>query len=651
MSDTIDEVPPPTRDRETLLDLFLRNVAAFPAAGAIVDGDTRLTWGQYGRLSAEIALALAELGVAKGDVIGIHAVNRHEHVVADTAALRLGAVPTSFYLTLAPDQLAYQASDSAAKVVICDADQLEVWLKVRKELDDLEHLVVLDEPGVEAGTGLPDGVRRWSDLHARGIVLRADGGERDLEEIRETIGPDDPITIIYTSGTTGAPKGVLLTHRGLRFNIDASYQMLKDGIVEVGGKMFADWVVDGEARIPPGQQSLSYLPLAHIAERFISHYSSFSLGTEVTYVRRLEDLPEILPKVKPFVFPSVPRVWEKFHGAITARIEEEPNNRKRALGRKAIEVARIKGEAMTEERRADVRTEALYALFAKILYPRLREAMGLDRCVMGFSGAAPISPELLYTFTGLGIPISEAYGMTESSALITVTPPGKARVGSVGVPVPGVEVTVAEDGEVLFRGPNMTPGYLNRPDATEESIDEDGWFHTGDLGEFDGDGYLRIIGRKKELIITAGGKNLSPALIEETIKGASPLISQVCVIGDQRRFVSALIVLDGEALPAWCRSNDVPFESIEQASQHPRVRREIQEAVDEGNRQLARVEQVKRFAILGEEWTPESAELTPTMKLKRRAIHERHADMIERLYADEPGEDVLEPSPATARAS
>ena len=651
MSEDIQQVPPPQDDRGTLLDLFLRNVATFPEVGAMVDGDTRLTWGQYGRLSAEIALALAELGVGKDDVIGLHAVNRHEHIVADTAALRLGATPTSFYLTLAPDQLAYQAKDSTAKVVICDADQLEVWLKIRDELDDLEHLVVLDEPSAEAGTPLPDGVRRWSDLLARGIVLRADGGQRELERIRETITPDDTVTIIYTSGTTGPPKGVLLTHAGLRFNIDASYRMLEDGIIEVGGKQFAHWVVDGEARIPPGQQSLSYLPLAHIAERFISHYSSFSLGSEVTYVRRLEDLPEILPKVKPFVFPSVPRVWEKFHGAITARIEQEPNDRKRKLGRKAIEVARIKGEAITEERRADVRTEALYALFAKILYPRLREAMGLDRCVMGFSGAAPISPDLLYTFTGLGIPISEAYGMTESSALITVTPPGRARVGSVGVPVPGVQVKIADDGEVLFKGTNMTPGYLNRPDATAESIDEDGWFHTGDLGEFDRDGYLRIIGRKKELIITAGGKNLSPALIEETLKGSSPLISQVCVIGDQRKFVSALIVLDGEALPAWCQSNGVPFESIEQASQHPRVRREIQEAIDEGNRQLARVEQIKRFAILGEEWTPESAELTPTMKLKRRTIHERHAEVIERLYADEVAEGVLEPLPATTRAS
>ena len=651
MTDAIQQVPPPTDDRGTLLDLFLRNIATFPEVGALADGDTRLTWGEYGRMSAEVALALRELGVGKGDVIGLHAVNRHEHIVADTAALRLGAIPTSFYLTLAPDQLSYQAADCSAKVVVCDPDHLDTWLKLREELDDLEHLVVLDEPEAEPGTALPDGVLRWSDLRARGLVLRADGGERDLDEIRASIGPEDVITIIYTSGTTGPPKGVLLTHRGLRGNIDASRRMLEDGVVKVGGKQFADWVVDGEIRIPPGQPVLSYLPLAHIAERFISHYSAFSLGTEVTYVRRLEDLPQVLPQVRPFVFPSVPRVWEKFHGAITARLEEEPNERKRALGRKAIAVAHDKGRAITEGRRADVRTEALHALFARILYPRLRATMGLDRCVMGFSGAAPISPDLLFTFTGLGIPISEAYGMTESSALITVTPPGEARVGSVGVPVPGVEVRIADDGEVLFRGENMTPGYLNRPDATAESIDEDGWFHTGDLGEFDRDGYLRIIGRKKELIITAAGKNLSPALIEETIKGASPLIGQVCVIGDQRKYVSALIVLDGEALPAWCHSNDVPFESIAQASEHPRVRREVQEAVEAGNRQLARVEQIKRFAILGEEWTPESEELTPTMKLKRRTILERHAEIIERLYADEPAEDVLEPAPATTRAS
>jgi long-chain acyl-CoA synthetase len=363
------------------------------------------------------------------------------------------------------------------------------------------------------------------------------------------------------------------------------------------------------------------------------------------------ELPATLPRVRPFIFPAVPRVWEKFYGAIVAKIEEEPNDRKRRLGRLAIEVATRKGEAVTAHRRADLRTEALHALFERIVYPKLREAMGLDQCLMGFSGAAPISRELLHTFTGFGIPISEVYGMTESSTLITLTPVGRARAGTVGLPIPGVDVRIADDGEVLFRGPNVTPGYLNRPEATAESIDGEGWFHTGDLGAFDDQGYLRIIGRKKELIITAGGKNLSPNNVEETIKATSPLISQVCAIGDQRPYVAALIVLDPEALPAWCRSNGVDFESFAQASQHPRVRAEIQQAIDAGNNRLSRVEQIKRFTILDEEWTPESDELTPTMKLRRRSIHERHADAIERLYAQEPGDAVLEPMPAIVRAS
>jgi long-chain acyl-CoA synthetase len=266
------------------------------------------------------------------------------------------------------------------------------------------------------------------------------------------------------------------------------------------------------------------------------------------------------------------------------------------------------------------------------VYTKIRHAMGFDRCLLAWSGASAISPALLATFTGMGVTISEVYGMTETSTLITITPPGKPRMGTVGVPIEGIELRIAEDGELLVRGPNVTPGYLNKPDKTREAIDEHGWLHTGDLAEIDSHGYVRIIGRKKELIITSSGKNLSPNNIEETIKSASPIVGQVLAYGDDRPYITALIVLDPDTTPAWCESHGIRFTSIEQAAEHPDIRAEVERAVKEGNDRLARVEQVKRFKLLTTEWTPETEELTPTMKLKRTVVHDRYADDIESLY-------------------
>ena len=637
MTTALASHPTPTDDRGTLVDLFLRNVEHFGTAGALVDGDTRLTWGEYGRTAAAAALALHDLGIRAGDVVGMHQVNRHEHVVADTASLLLRAVPTSFYNTLPPDALAYVAGDSRTRVVICDAEHLDTWIELREELDDLDHLVVHDVDDV------PDGVLRWEDLVARGRELLVDNApgvlpdddQGTLAAARAERSPEDPVTIIYTSGTTGPPKGVVLLNRGLRFNAEASTEMLVQGMLREGvhPETGAE-IIDGEVHLAPGEPGMSYLPLAHVAERHISHYSSFALATEVNYVRDLQDLPEVLPQVRPFVFPAVPRVWEKFHAAIMGRIEEAEDPRRRKLGLKAMEVAEVKGRAIIEHRRADLVTEALHFLFERLVYRKLREAIGLDRCMMGFSAAAPIAPELLYIFAGLGVPISEVYGMTESSALITVTPIGLARVGTVGTPLPGTEVRIAEDDEILFRGPQITPGYLNKPEATAEAIDEDGWFHTGDLGAFDEAGYLRIIGRKKELIINAAGKNISPNHIEETIKSASPLIGQVLAYGDQQKYIGALVVLDPDATPAWCASHGHQVQSLAEAVVLDVVQDEVARAVQAGNEKLARVEQIKKFELLPDEWTPESGELTPTLKLKRRVIHERHADEITALFAD-----------------
>ena len=314
-----------------------------------------------------------------------------------------------------------------------------------------------------------------------------------------------------------------------------------------------------------------------------------------------------------------------------ARLEDEPE-RRRKLVLAAIDNGKEVRRRQYAGQSVPLTMRLKHELFERVIFSKLRERLGLDQCDFRLSGAAPISPELLLFFSAIGLEILEVYGMTESTAVISSNRPGKVKLGTVGIATEGTEMKIAEDGEILSRGPHVTPGYLNRPEATAEAIDEDGWLHTGDLGQIDEDGFLKIIGRKKELIITAGGKNLSPNNIEETIKGKSDIIGQVCAVGDERPFIGALIVLDAEVLPGWCESHGITFESVAQAAEHEQVRAEVARAVEAGNADLARVEQVKQWTILPTEWTPETEEMTPTMKLKRNVIHSKYSDMIDGLY-------------------
>jgi long-chain acyl-CoA synthetase len=632
MSQVITDIPSQARlprdDRNTVIDLFLRNARDHGQVTAIVDQGRRISWSEYHELASILAIALRDLGVQKGDVVGLHMVNRAEHVIADTGALLAGATPTSFYYTLAPEQLAYVAGDCDAKVAVVEASLLPVWEKILGELDSLEHLIIVDgDPGDNTETR-----HAWDGVIAGSRPQLADR-RGEIDEIVATIEPSDPLTLIYTSGTTGPPKGTIITHEGIRFTTARAAQVLARAVPNLEGHRYDRVVNNGRLELPVGMEQLSYLPLAHVAERFASYYSAMLYAWTVHYVRDLTQLPEMLPKVRPETLVAVPRVWEKLYGGIIAKLEEEPNERKRKLGLKAMEVAREKGLADINKTGLPLKTRLLHGLFEKLVYSKIREAMGFDRCLLAWSGASAISPDLLATFTGMGVVISEVYGMTETSTLITITPPGKPRLGTVGVPIEGMELRIAEDGELLVRGPNITPGYLNKPDKTAEAIDEEGWLHTGDLAEIDSHGYVKIIGRKKELIITSSGKNLSPVNIEESIKSQSPIVGQVLAYGDDKPYITALIVLDPDATPAWCESHGITFTSIEEAAEHPDVYAEVERAVKEGNERLARIEQVKRFRLLATEWTPESEELTPTMKLKRPVVHERYADEIESLYA------------------
>ncbi len=598
----------------TLIDVFMATCDTSGGQPALVskegDGFRTRTWSDYRDEASRIALAIRHLaGVDHGDHVALMMTNRPEHVLADVGVLLAGATPVSIYNTLTAEQVAYIAGNCDAKVaVVEDAAFLERFDRVRDQLPALQLIVVVEPAGVDVGR---DDVMTYAQLVAAGAQA-LETGQGELENAWRAVNPDDAVTLIYTSGTTGPPKGVVVTHRGLLYQLAITGQLLD---------------------VESGQRGISYLPLAHVAERMTTHYLGIRNAGTVYFVREVSQVLETLQEARPHIFMAVPRVWEKMHAALLAKIASAEDERKRKLGLKAIEVGMAKVRAELDGGQAPLKLRLQYALFDRLVFAKIREGLGLDELRYALSGAAPISAELLIFFQAIGIEILEVYGMTESTAVITANRTGEIRIGTVGQPLPGIEVRIAPDGELLARGPIVTPGYWRRDEATAEAIDADGWLHTGDLASMDDDGFVRIVGRKKELIITAGGKNLSPNNIEEAIKPRSPIIGQICAVGDERPFISALIVLDAESLPGWCESNGVPFDSVAAAAQHDAVIAEVGRAVEAGNQELARVEQVRQWAIVPTEWTAESEELTPSLKLKRSVIHTKYADVIDGLYA------------------
>ncbi|WP_051342731.1 AMP-dependent synthetase/ligase [Pseudonocardia spinosispora] len=599
--------------RETLLDLVERNARAHPGVVAIVDGETRVSWAEYRQHARIIALALIDLGVAHGDVVGLHMVNRGEHALADIGALMAGATPTSYYNTLAAEQLEFVARDSGAVAAIVDAAQLPLWLSIRKNLPELRHLVVLDTAPQDP---LPEGVVRfeqWITAAEAQLPERAS----EVERSREKVQAQDPLTIVYTSGTTGPPKGTIITHTAVLWVLDEVDRQLQEST---------------GAPVPVGWSTVSYLPLAHVAERVFSHYQSLSCVLTVTYIRDIGQLPQVLPVARPYMFLGMPRVWEKIHSSIRERASTQKSPVRRVVGAKAIAIAQVVGTARLENRSPGFTNRMLYPVMKRLVYGKIRHALGLDRVVLAVSGAAVLSPDVMAFFAGIGITIIEVYGMTETSAMLTASPLDAPRLGSVGRALSGIELKTADDGEILARGPNITPGYLNRPDATEEAIDADGWLHTGDLGTVDEDGYLRITGRKKELINTASGKTISPGNVEQALARGSDLIGSVYVHGDDKPCLVALVTLDPTNWRSWCESRGIAADSLADAIADGRVRLDLARSIGAGNAALSRVEQVKNWTLLDTLWTVESGELTPTMKMKRSVIAERYRDEIEQLY-------------------
>ncbi|MBM3675255.1 MAG: long-chain fatty acid--CoA ligase [Actinobacteria bacterium] len=590
-----DELGDLVRGR-TVVTCFRDTVRRRPDAVALrwKDGEAwkEWTWSDYADRVCRLAGALGDLGVRRGDRVVLMMRNRPEFHVADLAVLGCGATPISIYNSSSAEQVQYLASHCEASVAIVeDEGFLARFAEVRDQLPKLRELVMID--------GRDDGAHAWDALLAHDPV--------DLDVAANVAQPEDLATVIYTSGTTGPPKGVMLDHENVCFTVECLRRCLEGMETE-------------------GRRMVSYLPMAHIAERMTSHYQGVTLGYEVSTCPDPGLIAQYLPQVRPEVFFAVPRVWEKIHAGVMAMALADPQRKadlEAALGvGLKVSDCRTRGEELSPDlaaawEQADAGLSAVRAL------------LGLDACVTAISGAAPISVDVFDFFRALGVPSSEIYGMSESSGPMTWEP-FRIKAGTVGTQVPGCEVRLADDGEVICRGGNVFRGYLNDPEKTAEAL-IDGWLHSGDIGVLDAEGYLKIVDRKKELIITAGGKNISPANLESALK-SQELISQACVIGDQRPFISALVVLDSEVAPGWAKRHGIEAVSLAELADHPEVRAEVEREVQAAMAPFNNAERVKKVEILHREWMPDSEELTPTMKLKRRGIHAKYAREIERIY-------------------
>lgn len=594
----------------TLVDVLAGNAAEHPHVPAIHwrhDGVWKdLSWSQYRERVVEIAAGFMSLGVDRGDFIALMAANRPEHVIADLGAMHAAATPVTLYSTLATPQVAYIGSHCEARVAVLEnLEFLKRWEAAKPQLPNLEYVVLME--GAENYETV-DWVLSWDDLAERGRALLA-SRPGAVDDRAAQLQPEDVATLIYTSGTTGTPKGVVITHHNVLWTVES---------------------VERTIKLPKHPRLVSFLPLAHIAERVASHYLGMFYVGEVWYCPDMAEVLEYVREAKPTLFVAAPRVYERFQAGLMARLEGE-EGLKKTLAMTAIKT----GEEVVRLRQAGkpvpYLTAVKHKLLDRVVLTKILDGLGMGEVFIAISTAAPIAPELLVFFQGIGLPLFELWGMSELSGPGTTNLPGANKIGTVGKPLVGTEVKLAEDGELMMRGGNVTAGYFKRPEDTAETFLDDGWLVTGDIAEIDQDGFVSIVDRKKELIITAGGKNIAPTKLEGIIKN-HPLIGQVCVIGDRRKYLTALVVLDTDMAPPWAERQGLTFENMAAFSQLPVVQAEVQKAVDEANEHVARVEQLKKFIILPDEWTPETDELTPTLKLKRRVIHEKYSDTIDALY-------------------
>jgi long-chain acyl-CoA synthetase len=607
---------------QTIVEKFQERIAEHPESVALKYKSggtwTDITWRDYGTRVGRAAKALVAQGLGHGDKMALLSLNRPEWHVADVGCLSIGAATAPIYVTNSPEQVAYIIGHSESKLAIVEnPDQLQKILKMRSELPALQKVVVIEGYQGDADKEL---VMTWDEFLAAGDGI----SDADFQAARAKVQPQDLATFVYTSGTTGPPKAVMLTHANVMWTAHSS-----------------------EAIIPLGEatkgRAVSYLPLSHIAERMLTHFLQIYYGTTTCFAESLDTLLADLQAIKPTYFFGVPRVWEKFYAGVTAKMAQaDPNDRKTKLAKKAIglgrEITKLEQEAVargakTTDAKVPLGTKLQHAALDKLVLHKIRAAFGLEECELALSSAAPLSPELIWFFHSIGLKIAEGYGQSEDNGPTAWNPPDGVLIGSVGKAMPGLEVKIAEDGEILVRGGNVMAGYFKDDQATRETIDEDGWLHSGDVGEFNDHGYLKITDRKKDLIITAGGKNIAPQELENKIK-VHPLISQVVAIGDRRPFMTALITLDPEKAPSWAKEQGIDGD-VAAIANHERTIKEIEGAINETNKGLAKVEQIKKFRILERDFLQEENEITPTMKVKRKTIAEVYADVIEDMYSKE----------------
>jgi long-subunit acyl-CoA synthetase (AMP-forming) len=592
---------PPALDARTACEAFQTTAAANPDRVALrtKDDEFSCTWGEYAERVKVLAAGLAALGVKRGETVALMLSNRPEFHFADSAVMHLGATPFSIYNTYSPEQIEYLVGDAANRVVITEQAFVERLLEVQRADNALEHVVVVDGEAPEGALALDE------------VAARGDEGF-DFDASWRAVEPEDTLTLIYTSGTTGPPKGVQISHNNICETV-RSY----DAIIG----------------FPDGGRVVSYLPMAHIAERNVSHYLGMMCGFEVTCCPDARQVAKYLPEVNPTWFFAVPRIWEKLKAGLEAMLGGLPEGEQKDAMTGALEVGmqRVKliqaGEEVPEE------LERKWQQLDEQVLSNVRKMLGLNDLEACNVGAAPTPPEVIEFFHALGVPLAELWGMSETTGAGTCNPPEKIKIGTVGPPTPGIEIKLGDDGEVLIRGPVVMAGYRNQPEKTKETFTDDGFLMTGDIGQFDDDGYLKIVDRKKELIINAAGKNMSPANIESKLKAAGPLIGQAIAIGDRRSYNTALVTLDPDALPAVATQHGLEGAPLEQLAEDERIVAAVQAEIDRANEQLARVEQIKKFKIVPTEWQPGGEELTPTMKLKRKPIHQRYEQEIEALYS------------------
>ena len=568
-----------------------------------------VTWKQFGEIAREVAVGLISLGFEPGECASVLSNTNREWLYADMGILGAGGVSNGIYPTDAPAQVEYLCTDSSTVFLFVEDDeQLDKALEVRAQLPKLRKIIVFDM----------DGLRDFSDAQVMSLdALRALGRAFDAahsglwERRMASRKASDLAVLIYTSGTTGKPKGAMLSHA----NLVAAMRLYADAYAQ-----------------RPDDERMCFLPLCHVAERVVGVYTAFLTGTRLNFVENPETVPENVREIAPTVFGAVPRIWEKFYSVVTIRVREATRLAQLAY-RLAIGVGTKVAALREEGRPVPVHLAAAFWLARVLVLNNIRKAMGVHRARLLITGAAPTSPDLIRWYMALGLEMVEVWGQTECGGIATTNPIGRVKPGSIGKPLPETEVKVSPEGELLIRSPSVFMGYLNQPEKTAETL-RDGWLHTGDVGRMDNEGYFYITDRMKDIIITAGGKNITPSEIENQLK-FSPYISDAVVIGDRRPYLSCLVMIDHENVEKFAQDQSVPFSNYMSLCRRPEIQELIDSEIKRVNAKFARVEQVRKFRLIEQKLTAEDEELTPTMKLKRKLVNEKYRDLIESMYARE----------------